>query len=115
VHTVVETPPYLQQAKAAGMSEDVRAGIVTALATDPLQGDLLAGTGGFRKFRFPRPGGGKSGGYRIVTYYHSPGLPVFLVAAFAKNQKDNLTLAERNALAALSRVLSERYKQSKES
>ncbi len=43
---------------------------------------------------------GKSGGFRIVSYY--PGADrVFLIDVFAKNEKANLSKAERNALKRL--------------
>jgi len=47
------------------------------------------------------PGKGKRGGARVVYYFHSEQLPVFLLAAYGKNEKANLTKAERNAMAKL--------------
>ena len=58
----------------------------------------MAGTGGFRKFRFAREGMGKSGGARVVYVYNYERYPVFLITVFPKNKKANLTKAERNAL-----------------
>jgi hypothetical protein len=80
------------------------------VAENPERGDLIEGTGGFRKFRVARPGQGKSGGFRVVTYYYSAGVPVFLITVFAKNQRVNLTRAERNDLGKLSQTLIETYK-----
>jgi hypothetical protein len=113
MHTVVETPPFLVQAKEAGMDDAVRAEIVNAISENPQIGDLMQGTGGFRKFRWARPGMGKRGGYRVVSYYYSAGLPVFLIAAFAKNERDNLSQQERNDLRKLSEILVDTYKASK--
>ena len=48
--------------------------------------------------RFARPGGGKSGGYRVITFYSGVDIPVFLLSLFAKNEKTDLTPKERNAL-----------------
>jgi len=42
-------------------------------------------------------------------YYYNETLPVFLLTVFAKNEKDNLTKAERNALAKLVRILRDSY------
>jgi hypothetical protein len=111
VHTVIETPAYLAAAKRAGMPSKVMVDVVTALAADPMLGDLLEGTGGFRKFRFARPGEGKSGGYRIVSFYHSKSVPVFLVTVFEKSQKDNLTQAERNGLAKVADAIGAAFSQ----
>lgn len=43
---------------------------------------------------------GKRGGVRVIYLYRNVSLPVFLIAVYAKNEKANLTAAERNALKA---------------
>ena len=83
--------------------------VTNLLAADPLCGDLIQGTGGVRKVRIAAKGKGKRGGVRVVYYYHSEALPVFLLTVFAKNEKDNLTKAERNTLAKLVRILWDSY------
>jgi hypothetical protein len=65
VQTVVETPTYLAAAEGL-FSETERAEIVMMVAADPECGDVMAGTGGFRKVRFARQGMGKSGGARVI-------------------------------------------------
>jgi hypothetical protein len=109
MHTVVETPSYLAAAKAAGMSAATRAEIVSAVASDPTTGDLLQGTHGLRKLRHARPGSGKSGGFRVITFYHSPALPVFLITVFGKNEKANLSRAEANALGEMVKAMAANY------
>ena len=96
------------------MSGDVRAEVVNAISRNPEIGDLMEGTGGFRKFRFAKPGMGKRGGFRVVSYYYDEELPVFLITVFGKNEKDNLSKDERNALKAMSRTLADRYRKSKQ-
>jgi hypothetical protein len=49
-HTVVETSVYLREAGKL-MSEAEREEVVTMIARDPEAGDVIAGTGGFRKIR----------------------------------------------------------------
>jgi hypothetical protein len=110
MHVVVETPTYLAAAKRAGIGDDVRAAIVTAVAANPTLGDLMVGTEGLRKFRFARPGAGKSGGFRILSYYASEDYPVFLIGAFAKGDKSNLTAAERNEVAARLKAMAASYR-----
>ena len=70
---------------------------------------LIPGTGGVRKLRWAMPGRGKRGGARVIYYFHSEQLPVFLLAAYGKNEKANLTKAERNAMAKLIPILVEGY------
>ena len=64
VQTVVETPTYLVIANKL-FSEEEHADIVALVAADPECGDLIRGTGGFRKMRVARKGMGKSGGARL--------------------------------------------------
>jgi hypothetical protein len=66
VQTVVETPTYLAIANKL-FSEEERADIVALVAVDPECGDVIRGTGGFRKVRVARKGMGKSGGARVVS------------------------------------------------
>ena len=109
MHTVVETRAYLRAADDAGVSEAERDTIAALIAADPEIGDKIAGTGGARKVRVRRPGTGKSGGYRVVTYFSGEEIPVFLITIFAKGEKANLTRAERNSLATLGKRLIETY------
>lgn len=78
MHGVIETPTYRSDAKAAGLSEEEQGEIAFKVAQAPLAGALIPGTGGARKRRFPAPnsGKGKSGGYRVITYFVTEDLPV---------------------------------------
>ncbi len=96
MHAVIETQAFLNDAR--GLSEDERLEIVSAIAADPLQGDIMPGTGGARKRRFPGRGKGKSGGYRTVTYYAAEDVPVVLLALINKGERADLSKAEQNAL-----------------
>jgi hypothetical protein len=109
---VIETADFLSDAADVGMSAEERALIVNALSEDPMLGTPMVGTGGARKTRFPIPGKGKSGGYRTVHYYGGKDIPVFLLAVFKKNEKDNLTHAERNELKKELAGLAEDYRKS---
>jgi hypothetical protein len=107
--TVVETPSYLRRAEKL-LSEEERFAVVNLVAEDPECGNLMRGTGGVRKMRFAREGGGKSGGYRVVYFFHDPGMPLFLLALFAKSGKANLTTAECNQLRTLTTQLVQQYR-----
>ena len=45
--------------------------MLEVLAKAPKKGGVIQGTGGLRKVRIARPGRGKSGGTRVVCYYHN--------------------------------------------
>ena len=98
MQAVIETPDYLADAKAAGLSDAERRAIIDLAADNPTSGDQIEGTGGARKLRMAGRGKGKSGGYRVITYYGGGDIPVFLLAVFAKGDKVNLSQAERNEL-----------------
>jgi hypothetical protein len=108
VQTVVETPTYLALANKL-FSEEERADIVALVAADPQCGDVMRGTGGFRKVRVVRKGMGKSGGARVVYIWRNQRFPVFLITVFPKNQKENLSMAERNALRKRADIIFETY------
>jgi hypothetical protein len=105
MHTVIETRAYLRDAEEAGMTEEERELAVLYLARKPDAGDIMKETGGCRKVRIAKEGAGKSGGYRVITYFGGKDVPLFLLTVFAKGQKANLSKGERNALAKLTSTL----------
>ncbi len=108
VQTLVETPAYIAVAYKL-FTEEERADIVALVAADPECGDLIRGTGGFRKVRVARQGMGKSGGARVVYIWRNEHFPVFLITVLSKNEKENLSMAERNALKKRSDSIFETY------
>jgi mRNA-degrading endonuclease RelE of RelBE toxin-antitoxin system len=48
-------------------------------------------TGGLRKLRWSAHGKGKSGGVRVIYYYHNESIPLFLLTVFGKGEKVNLS------------------------
>jgi hypothetical protein len=112
MQTVVETPSYLANAETL-FSSDERKAIVDRLAAEPTCGVIVPGGGGIRKVRFGFGGRGKSGGARIIYLFGSADLPVFLLAVFAKNEKANLSAAERNALGKMALAMVKGYRRQK--
>jgi len=101
VQSVIETKAFLTAAKDAGMDEEEREALVSMIANNPTIGDLMQGTGGCRKVRYRKPGTGKSGGYRVISWFGGDDIPVVLLSVFGKNERANLSKAERNDLAKL--------------
>lgn len=93
------------------MTEDEITDLVEYLAENPLAGDEWAGTGGCRKVRIRGRGKGKSGGYRVVTFYSGDQLPVFLIAVFGKGERSTLSKKECNELAKITRAIVDEYRQ----
>ena len=112
MHTVVETPRY--QADAARLfTHDEQAAIVDLVASDPGCGVVIPGGGSIRKVRVGFGGRGKRGGARVIYLFGGNDVPVFLLAAFAKNEKDDLTPAERGAMAKAVATMLANYRRQK--
>ena len=78
-----------------------------------MDGDLIEGTGGAHKIRFPGKGRGKSGAYRVITFYSGTNLPVFLLNIFSKNEKTDLTENECGVLKTVLANLAREYRRKK--
>lgn len=106
--SVVETPEFLAAARRI-MAEEERGLLVDYLAFNPAAGELIPGTGGVRKLRWALEGRGKRGGARVVYYYHSQAMPLFALTAYAKNERADISQADRNDFRRLTALLVETY------
>ena len=79
--------------------------MINYLATHPKAGIVMEGTGGVRKLRWSRGNQGKSGGVRVIYYFHNESMPLYLLTLFAKNDRSNLSKSQRNELSDLTRIL----------
>lgn len=106
--TLVATKTY--DRLSAFLGPDNAAELEAFIAANPETGDLIPGTGGIRKLRWAASGRGKRGGARIIYYYHSSAAPIFLLAAYTKNTKIDLTRNEKKLLMKLTKQLKNHYK-----
>jgi hypothetical protein len=95
--TVVETQEFLRRAKPL-MSGSERMDLVVFVGTNPEAGEIIPGTGGVRKIRWALEGAGQRGGARVI---YSQRMPVFLLSAYAKNRKADLSPSERKMMKRL--------------
>jgi hypothetical protein len=107
--TVAETGEYYRHVRKL-LSEEEQDDVINYLAVHPKAGLIIEGTGGIRKFRWGRSGKGKSGGVRIIYYFHDENMPLYLLTIFAKNEMENLSKAQRNDLAKLVKILVEYWR-----
>jgi len=89
----IETPIFTKQASGGLFTDEELKELQRELLNNPNKGDLIAGSGGLRKIRLARKGGGKSGGFRVIYYRSTPEV-IFLLLAYPKNKQDNLSKAE---------------------
>ena len=104
MHTIAELPEFRRNA-ASLWSGAAFERLINHLAKHPGAGVLIPGTGGIRKLRWAREGMGKSGGVRVIYYFHDERIPLYLLTVFGKNQKDTLSKAEANELSKLVTLL----------
>jgi hypothetical protein len=97
VRRIIRSSRY-ERAAARLLRPSVQQELEESIAAEPERHPLIPGTGGFRKARWSRPGTGKSGGVRVIYYFMVRRDVVFLAELYAKNEKENLTHAERNQL-----------------
>ena len=71
-----------------------------ALAISPDGGDLMPGTGGFRKLRWadPRRGKGRRGGLRIIYYHFLSDHQIWLMTIYDKDEAADLTPSQKRLL-----------------
>jgi len=102
--TIAETGPFYRKA-ASLLSAEEKEDLIAYLSEHPSAGTLIQGTNGARKIRWARGGRGKSGGVRVVYYYHSEIMPFYLLAVFGKNEKANISMEEKRLLSNMVKEL----------
>lgn len=95
--TITETDWFLKRASKL-LSVEEKDDLISYVAENPEAGSIIPKTGGVRKLRYAREGQGKSGSFRVIYYYFDPGHPIFMFDIFGKNEKENLSDADKQNL-----------------
>jgi hypothetical protein len=95
--TIVELLSFQNDADRI-FSDQEREDLSDFISANPVFGDVIPGTGGIRKLRWRARGNGKRGGARVIYYFRDLNMPVFLLAVYAKGEKMNLTMHERELM-----------------
>lgn len=106
--TVVETREFQREAARLYAPDEVER-IVEYVTYHPTAGVVMPGTNGVRKLRWAAGGKGRRGGARVVFFYHSERMPVFLFTVYAKGAKSDLTPTERGELRRIVAALVRAY------
>ena len=109
--TFVELPIFRARWKEMGLNDEDLKRLQEELLSDPKVGAVMRGTGGVRKMRFAFEQRGKSGSVRVIYVYFEIYEKIFLITAYPKNEKDNLTDAERNEIKQMIHALEEQLKE----
>ena len=106
--TVVETPVFLAVTRKL-MDVGERALPVDHLALNATAGNLTPGHDGVRELHWGLAGRGMHGGARVIYFCRNPGIPLFVLTAFAKNTQADFSAADRNGFRRLTKLLVESY------
>lgn len=103
--TFVELPLFRSRWENLGLTDSDLLRLQKELLEDPKVGAVMQGTGGVRKMRFAFEHHGKSGGVRVIYVDFEVYEKIYLLTAYTKNEKDNLSKEERNELKDLIAIL----------
>ena len=97
----IETPTFTALI-AEYLEDDEYRALQSYLAGEPEAGDVIPGTGGFRKLRWAdrRRGKGKRGGLRVIYYYLLADAQIWLMTLYDKGEAADLSAAEKRELRA---------------
>lgn len=97
--TFYETDIFTEQITRL-ISDDSYGELQSQLIIDPEAGDLIPKSNGLRKIRWKAQGRGKRGGIRVI-YYLVHREEIFMLYAYAKNERENITPEQAKKLKEL--------------
>ena len=103
--TFIELPLFQAKWKDLGLDDADLRRLQEELLADPKVGAVMRGTGGVRKMRFAFEDRGKSGSARVIYVDFEVYEKIYLITAYPKNEKENLTDQERNEIHRLIDIL----------
>ena len=113
IRTFVEIPLFSKRWTEIGLDEDDLLALQIMLLKDPESGPVMEGTGGIRKVRFPLKNRGKSGSVRVCYADFEEFEVTYLITAFTKAERENLTQEEKNVLKKLVKSLKDEVAKSR--
>ena len=93
--------PQCTRAITELMDDDGYRLLQAVLLENPEAGAIIVGSGGLRKVRWALPGRGKRGGARMIYYYWVVKSRIYLLYAYSKSAKGDLTCEQVKILAGL--------------
>ena len=105
VRTFIQTWEFIRKWQRMGLDDDDLRRLELLIMNDPKAGPVIRGTGKLRKLRFASEGKGKRGGIRVCYVDLSAAETVYLITAYDKTEKDDLTQEECAAIRKMITVL----------
>ena len=97
---IVRLRPYLRAMDRLGLDDAAMREVERDLLIAPEAHPVIKGLRGVRKARFALPGRRKSGGGRVI-YYVAVESALYLMTAYPKNERDDLSPEQRKAILAV--------------
>jgi hypothetical protein len=111
----VMMPEFDHQWKQIGLNDGDLKELQEALLLNPKAGKVIRGTSKLRKLRIAFEGRGKSSSGRVAYVDFTVYKTIYLITAYPKNEKDNLSKQERNTIAKVIARLEQGLKDSEAS
>jgi hypothetical protein len=92
--------PVFTRYVSSYLTDDEYSEMQDRLASAPGTGDMIPGTGGFRKLRWadPKRGKGQRGGLRVIYFYFPRERQIWLITIYGKNEASDLTPKQKQVL-----------------
>jgi len=97
----IETPKFTELLQRFGIKDELLRELQIELTIKPDKGNIYPGTGGIRKIRMKKIGGGKSGGYRVLYYWKLATDFIYMIFVFPKKVQADLTSNQKQVLKAI--------------
>lgn len=94
--TFIQTDEFVRQWKKMSLTDEDLRRLEFEILQNPQIGAIIPGTGKLRKLRFSFQNQGKSGSSRVCYVDFVMFETIYLITAYPKNVKDNLTKEECN-------------------
>lgn len=109
--TFIQTKEFSKNWEELGFDDEDLRKLELEIMKNPQIGSVIRGTGKLRKMRFSFLGRGKSGSVRVCYVDFVIQETIYLVTVYSKQEKDNLTHAERNNIKKMIQLLEEGLKE----
>lgn len=86
----IETPVFTKRVLQL-LDDESYASLQLYLAKRPDAGDLIRGSHGLRKIRWPGSGRGRRGGLRVIYYWWVAADRISMLLVYPKSEQDDLT------------------------
>lgn len=107
IRTFIETPIFTKKWYELDLTDEDLRSLQNNLLNNPKIGAVIPGTGGLRKIRVSCNNHGKRGGARVIYVDVEISETIYFINVYAKNEKDDLSEAEKRAIIAMVNLLKE--------